>query len=167
VEYTGDLKLLIERAKVFSGRDLHVTVVANPVAGGFTQKKRIAENRRYIQEAVDRVRNRPVVTRSCSVVAHFTNAAGHAGALAQAVFYQAGKDDNSSALYLLITAGGDGTSLEVQSEFTKEVFVAGKKNLVDRVCFLRMPFGTGNDATDGRYLDQTMAILPVSDLMRS
>ena len=95
MEYTGDLKLLIERAKVFSGRDLHVTVVANPVAGGFTQKKRIAENRRYIKEAVERVKNRPVVTRSCSVVAHFTNAAGHAGALAQSVFYQASKDDKT------------------------------------------------------------------------
>lgn len=159
MEYTGDLKLLIERAKVFSGRDLHVTVVANPVAGGFTQKKRIAENRRYIKEAVERVKNRPVVTRSCSVVAHFTNAAGHAGALAQSVFYQASKDDKNTALYLLVTAGGDGTSLEVQTAFTREVLIAGKRELIEKVCFIRMPFGTGNDATDGRKLDQTMALL--------
>lgn len=159
MEYTGQLKLLIERANVFSGRDMHVTVVANPVAGGFTQKHRISENRQYVEEAVERVKNRPVRTRSCSIVTHFTNAAGHAGALAKAVFFEAEKDKNPSALYLLITAGGDGTSLEAQSAFTQEVLVSGKKDLIDRVCFIRMPFGTGNDATDGRTLDQTLALL--------
>lgn len=159
MEYAESLRILVERAAVFSGRDLHVTVVANPVAGGFTQKKRIIENRKYIDEALERVRNRPVTTRSCSLVSHFTNAAGHAEALAKAVFFQAEKDSNPSALYLLITAGGDGTSLEVQSAFTREVIFLGKKDLVDRVCFIRMPFGTGNDATDGRHLDQTMALL--------
>ncbi len=159
MEYAQSLKLLVERAPVFSGRDLHVTVVANPVAGGFTQKKRIIENRNFIEEAVERVQKRPVTTRSCSLVSHFTNAAGHAEALARAVFFQAEKDSNPSALYLLITAGGDGTSLEVQAAFTHEVLVNGKRTLVDRVCFIRMPFGTGNDATDGRTLDQTLALL--------
>jgi len=159
MEYSNSLKILIERATVFKGRDMHVTIVANPVAGGFTQKKRVIQNRIFMEEAIKQVENRPVITRSCSVVAHFTNAAGHAGALAKSVFFEAEKDSNPLALYLVVSAGGDGTSLEVQSSFTREVVTAGKKNLIDKVCFIRMPFGTGNDATDGRTLDKTLTLL--------
>ena len=63
--------------------------------------------------------------------------------------------------YLIVTAGGDGTHLEVQTAILKkslenpEISAAIKKYIT----LLRLPLGTGNDGSDGRTMEEAMARL--------
>lgn len=159
MHYIEGIKTLVERSPVFSHRDVYVTIIANPVAGGFTIKKRAAKNRFFFDDALSSVADRPVVTNSCSVKLEFTNAAGHARILARAVLDLAQKEKSASVQFLIVTAGGDGTSLEVQTELAHAFFNENHRELSERVCILRLPFGTGNDGSDGRSLDQSLALL--------
>ena len=154
-----DLKQIVERSELFRGKDLHLTVIANPVAGGFTIKKKIDDNIAMLERALSLVNDRPVVTKSCTSVLHLTNSAGHAKNIARLVLEIAASETSSSTMYLIITAGGDGTSLEVQCELAVKILEEKNKLLSDRVCILRLPFGTGNDGSDGRRLDESLRLL--------
>lgn len=155
----NDIRTLVERAAVFAGKKVHVTVIANPVAGGFTMRKKALQNEAFFRAAIAEVRDRPVVTASCSATLDQTTAAGHARELARAVFVSAVDDADPASLYLVITAGGDGTSLDVQSEIARMYYAEGRKEIADKVCVLRLPYGTGNDGSDGRFLDESLSLL--------
>jgi diacylglycerol kinase family enzyme len=99
------------------------------------------------------------MTGSCSTTLHFTDSAGHAQMLTRAVLDLAQKDVSESVLFLIVTAGGDGTSLEVQTELADRFLIENHRSLEDRVCLLRLPFGTGNDGSDGRTVDQSLSLL--------
>jgi len=157
--YLDDLTKIVERSELFRGKKVHLTVIANPVAGGFTIKKKVDENVAMLKRSLSSVENRPVVTSSCSSVLHMTNSAGHAKNLARSVLEIAASDATPSTIYLIITAGGDGTSLEVQCELAVKILEEKNQQLSDRVCILRLPFGTGNDGSDGRRLDESLVLL--------
>lgn len=159
MEYLSGLLTLVERSSLFAGKNVHIAVIANPVAGGFKIRNKSNANRAYFQSAIDLVRDRPVVTASCTYVLYCTVSSGHARNLAAIVYNEAKLARNSSDIFLVVTAGGDGTSLEVQSEFAVSVLLEGNRELVDRICILRLPFGTGNDGSDGRTLDETLSLL--------
>lgn len=159
MEYIDGLKLLAERSMLFAGRDLHVMMIANPVAGGFTIRNRAIMNKKYLEDAVNKFSSCPVVSKSCSAEVHLTKAAGHAGIIARNVYRTALEDRNPLCMYLVITAGGDGTSLDVQTAFAQICYIEKNASLSDHVCFLRLPFGTGNDGSDGRTLDKSLALL--------
>lgn len=157
--YIENLKTLVERSASFTGKNVCITIIANPVAGGFTMKKRALVNRSHFEAALRKVASRPVQTASCSLTLHFTKTSSHAGSLARGVLDLALKDTSSSVLFLIVTAGGDGTSLEVQTELARSVLEYNHLELSDRVCLLRLPYGTGNDGSDGRSLDQSLELL--------
>jgi diacylglycerol kinase family enzyme len=56
--------------------------------------------------------------------------------------------------FLIITAGGDGTSREVQS-----ALYHGPAETRDRFAILRLPMGTGNDGADAAELDGALDLL--------
>lgn len=159
MEYLSGMLTLVERSPLFEGKNVHIAVIANPVAGGFKIRKKSDANRAHFEAAIARVRDKPVLTASCTYVMYCTAASGHARSLAAVVLNEAKLARNSSDLFLVVTAGGDGTSLEVQSEFAMSVLLEGNRELIDRVCILRLPYGTGNDGSDGRTLDQTLSLL--------
>lgn len=159
MEYIEGLRALVERSPVFSGRRVAVTVIANPVAGGFTIKKRARQNLADFTAALDLVKDRPVVTESCSISLHLTTAAGHARQLARSALELALAETDPHVLFLIVTAGGDGTSLEVQTSLANAVFRDRCDSLPSRVCLLRLPFGTGNDGSDGRTLGESLRLL--------
>ena len=159
MEYLSGLLTLVERSSLFAGKNVHISVIANPVAGGFKIKKKSNANKAYFESAIELVRDRPVVTASCSYVMYCTAASGHARSLAAVVLNEAKLARNTSDIFLLVTAGGDGTSLEVQGEFAMSVLLEGNRELIERICILRLPFGTGNDGSDGRTLDETLSLL--------
>ena len=159
MEYIESIKHLVERCPLFTGKAVHVTVIANPVAGGFTIKKRARANEVFFTSALAESENRPVAAKSVSAVMHLTASAGHAKLLAEAVLKEALADKKSESMYFVITAGGDGTSLDVQTVFARAVLDEGHKELIEKVCLLRLPFGTGNDGSDGRTLDVSLALL--------
>jgi diacylglycerol kinase family enzyme len=159
MEYIESIKQLVERCPQFAGKRVRVTVIANPVAGGFTIKKRARANETFFSAALAESANRPVEAKSVSATIHLTASAGHAKLLAEAVLKEALADTNTESMYLVITAGGDGTSLDVQTVFARAVLDEGHKELIEKVCLLRLPFGTGNDGSDGRTLDVSLSLL--------
>ncbi len=159
MDYLGGLKTLAERSPLFSGRNLHLVMIANPVAGGFTIKKRAEKNKKWLVDAIKAVEDKPVLTRSISSSLHETRNAGHAGEIAREVFLSALSDSDTDSYYLVIIAGGDGTSLDVQTEYAELCYVGKEERLSDKVCLMRLPFGTGNDGSDGRFLDESLRLL--------
>ncbi len=159
MDYLDGFTRLAERSSLFAGRDLRVVMIANPVAGGFTLAKRAAQNRRYLQEALDLAGSRDILAKSSSSRLYETRSSGHAGEIAREVFLEALAEENPDATYLVVIAGGDGTSLDIQTEYAKLCVIQGASRLPERVCLLRLPFGTGNDGSDGRTLDQTLSLL--------
>jgi diacylglycerol kinase family enzyme len=92
-----------------------------------------------------------------------TKAAGHAreltGALIQeaagtAVNGQAGTGSVPRPFYLIVTAGGDGTSLEVMTGLYHAPAEIRRDFAV-----LRLPMGTGNDGADAWNLDEALGLL--------
>ncbi len=159
MNYLEGIQTLVERANVFADRDICINVISNPVAGGFAIKRNAKKNEAFFNAALELVSSRAVVTRSCTITLYRTNAAGHARDLARAVLDLAVKTVSANVLFLIITAGGDGTSLEVQTELANSIFQEKQRNLSERVCLLRLPFGTGNDGSDGRTLDESLSLL--------
>lgn len=155
----GAIKALTERSALFAGKRVIVTVIANPTAGGFAIKRYARNNERWLAEALDLVRDKPVLAKSCVVEVLETKEAGHAAALASDAFSRALADRDAESIHFVITAGGDGTSLEVQGELARRVLECGQESLSQSVCLLRLPFGTGNDGSDGRTLAESLSLL--------
>lgn len=154
-----EIQFLAERASVFSGKNLHIHIIANPVAGGFTIRSRQLANRAALDSALSAASAKPVVVRSCDSTIYYTAAAGHAAGLTAEILDKAAKDSGSDSLYCIITAGGDGTSYDVQSVFARLVLEQSFRHLISKVCFIRLPFGTGNDGSDGRTLEESLSLL--------
>jgi diacylglycerol kinase family enzyme len=153
------IRTIAERATVFKDRNLHVTVIANPVAGGFTIKKKAVANRVFFGDALSAMRDRPIVAKSCTVAIRYTEKKDHAREMAREIIAESLADPDPSSLFFIVTAGGDGTSLDVQTELAHAYFTGGNKKLTEKICLLRLPFGTGNDGSDGRSLDQSLSLL--------
>lgn len=155
----SEIKFLAERTQAFFGKKLNVHVIANPVAGGFTIKEKVKANRLAVENALALMHDRPVLTKSCDTAIHFTSSKGHAGSLTINILNQALSNTDSESLYLIICAGGDGNSLEIQTEYAQFVLEKGHANLIQKVCFLRLPFGTGNDGADGKTLKESLELI--------
>jgi diacylglycerol kinase family enzyme len=157
--YIEELKILFERCALCSGKSVFLFIIANPTAGGFTIPRRVRENRHFLDSAVESVRSKPVLTKSCSAELFLTESAGHAGKLADDVLKRIEMIDDRDSLDFLITAGGDGTSLEVQTTLANYFLEKQPEKATGNICLLRLPLGTGNDGSDGRTLDKTLSLL--------
>jgi diacylglycerol kinase family enzyme len=144
------LERLVSRCPAFSGESLAVDIIANPQAGGFTRpkyaKRRLAELKALELEA----QALPVREGAVAVRLFLTERSGHAADIARGIVEDV-KRDASGARRIIVTAGGDGTSLE-----TASVLVNLPGELKSRIALLRLPFGTGNDGSEGR--DLTVAL---------
>jgi diacylglycerol kinase family enzyme len=80
-----------------------------------------------------------------------TGGPGDAEAAVRALLEAAAGGEN---FFLVITAGGDGTSLEVQSALYR-----APAELRNRFAVLRLPMGTGNDGADARDLGAALDLL--------
>ncbi len=159
MDYAEGLRSIVETSPLFAGRRVRIDVIANPVAGGFTIKKKSRANRAALETTVERSRRLPVVAEVVAVSTCFTESAGHAGRIAREVLASASRAEGAAVLFLLVVAGGDGTSHDVQGEFTRFVLDEGHPEIADRVCVLRLPFGTGNDGSDGKTLAESLSLL--------
>ncbi len=84
-----------------------------------------------------------------------TDRQGHAADLSRAYIGKAlGGDDRPGSLHLLMAAGGDGTSLELVSTLMEL-----EPEQRSRFLVLRLPFGTGNDGSEGRDLVESLGRL--------
>ena len=146
------------------GRRLLWTIIANPRAGGFTIKSRWKKHHDLLVKCVQLAAKNPLRENSgpsqtaikdggAAMGLILTKARGHAGELTGKLISEATATDERP-LYLIITAGGDGTSLEVMTTLyqTPEEI---KKDFV----VLRLPMGTGNDGSDAWELDKALELI--------
>ncbi len=159
MDYLEGFKSIVERAPAFRGLSVHLAIIANPVAGGFTIAKRADENRKAFSDVLEWALPNPVLTRSCAARLHLTSRAGHAHELAEAIIGEIMTGVDKADVTLIVTAGGDGTSHEVQTAIASRVLSGEYPGLAERLCVLRLPFGTGNDGSDGRHLSESLELL--------
>jgi diacylglycerol kinase family enzyme len=162
---------LCARSPIALGRPLRWTIITNPHAGGFTIGSRWKKNQAILDAYQNKARALPPREDSgpsqtardlngggplgdCGLIptARPGQAADIAKALVDEMWAASGK--SAAPFHLIITAGGDGTSLETLSAlfFTP---AAVRSNCV----VLRLPMGTGNDGADSAELGTALELL--------
>ncbi|MDR1278667.1 MAG: diacylglycerol kinase [Treponema sp.] len=166
------------RSRIVPDRPLRWTIITNPQAGGFTIRSRWKKHRAMLEASLRKaelVPPRPdsgpsLTARQAdgSLGAYGlipTTAAGHAGTITEALIDEirsglvSGGDrqntpGKTAPFHLIITAGGDGTSREVQAAlFSAPALVRSN------CAVLRLPMGTGNDGADAPELDRALELL--------
>lgn len=159
MDYLEGLRLIVERSPAFRGKRVQIVVIANPAAGGFTIRKRAAQNRQTWATVLEWVLPNPPLARSCTARVHLTSRSGHAREIAGAVADEILRGEIDADCVLLVSVGGDGTHHEIQTSLAERMLEREKSGLSSRMCVLRLPFGTGNDGADGRTLAETLELL--------
>jgi diacylglycerol kinase family enzyme len=147
-ELADGLRFLLDRATGLPGKLVSALLVANPTAGGFTRpsysKLRHAELLALMDEAAE-MPSREVPVR---LELGLTRKPAHAAEIARDFFASARAEGlREGEFRLVMPAGGDGTSFEVISALMELPLEERRRYAV-----LRLPFGTGNDGSDGREL---------------
>ncbi|MDR1566192.1 MAG: diacylglycerol kinase [Treponema sp.] len=151
---------ICSRTPLAQGRPLRWTVIANPTAGGFTIRSRWKRHAALLEKCAARSAGNPFHTGASPSAAAGrgglvpTSGPGHAGAVTRALIEEAHSAASAGALYLIITAGGDGTSLEVLT-----ALYSAPQEIRENFAVLRLPMGTGNDGADGPELDLALKLL--------
>jgi diacylglycerol kinase family enzyme len=167
--FAEEIGVICSRSLVAPGRPLAWTVIANPSAGGFTIGSRWKRNREALRVCAARAMGNSLrkeagpsrtareqgagSTGSRGVL--FTRGPGHAAAIVKALLDEAGAAGNGAAgIFLIICAGGDGTSLEVMT-----TLYAAPPVIRSGFVLLRLPMGTGNDGADAWELGDALELL--------
>lgn len=154
---------ILSRNPFWQGKSLNVYFIANRTAGCFTQKKKSAAYKKLLAAAGNDCSGKPEVISSVRSVVYCTEYPCHAKELADGVLAEViasdGNPDNTA--HILVTAGGDGTSLEIQTALFNAAASSGIKRdaVMNRITVIRLPLGTGNDGTDGHSLEETLRLL--------
>lgn len=151
------LKPIISASELWANKNLNVTIIANPCSGGFTQPKKAENNYNTLKSFIT---DKPAVCTIQNFEVIKTEHPGHATILCKNILNQI-YNDASATQYLIISTGGDGTHLEVQTAIAKDALYYAEKAeaIKKKLAILRLPFGTGNDGSDGRTLDYTLRLL--------
>ena len=140
------VRAILSRSPSFPGRKLVVDIIANPNAGGFKRRRFAGKRKNELSQVVEQAQALPLRAEEVQVHLHHTERCGHAAAIAQRVVERSSANGRDS-LHIIMTAGGDGTSLE-----TAERLIRLPEGDKDRFGLLRLPMGTGNDGSEGRDL---------------
>lgn len=152
---------LISKNKLWSGKDVQIFFITNKYAGCFTNKKISRKYKAIVNNALNENARLPVYTKSITCKIFTTEYPGHGKDLTDSVISQligSFKDDDEC---IIVSAGGDGTSLEVQTSLYIAAQSEPKKMeaIKNHITLLRLPLGTGNDGTDGHCLEDTITLL--------
>ena len=140
------IRAIVSHSPAFPESRLIVDIIANPKAGGFKRRRFAARRKNELQQVVALASALPRREKEVQVRLHLTERCGHASAIAQRVIERTSANGQDS-LQIIMTAGGDGTSLE-----TAERLLHLPEEKKDQFALLRLPMGTGNDGSEGRDL---------------
>jgi diacylglycerol kinase family enzyme len=143
-------------------RPLSWIIIANPRAGGFTIRSRWKKHRALLREYSLGLEKAPLHPRAAPAFGSglaLTDRRGSAAAITQGLIDREApaalaRGPGERPLFLIITAGGDGTSLEVLSSLYH-----APEEVRSLFAVLRLPMGTGNDGADARELDKALDFL--------
>jgi diacylglycerol kinase family enzyme len=154
------LSEILARSLIAPDKALRWIIIANPSAGGFTINRRWKEHENALNSVLEKARHNPVrkdAAPSKSFQAEFglvpTTSPGHAGRIARTFLEQMTEDKET--FHLFITAGGDGTSLEV----LQMLYYSSPNALLSNCAILRLPLGTGNDGAEAWELEDALELL--------
>ncbi len=154
------LEPIISSCNLWKDKNLFVFIISNPASGGFTQKKVAQKNKFILESACEAAKEISVVVKSIEFTLFDTEYSGHSDEFINAIFdyYKKNLAGNPENKVLIITAGGDGTSHEVQSALMSVINQSeeNKNAILQDFCIFRLPFGTGNDGSDGRNLEESL-----------
>jgi len=167
-EFGSLISQICSRSTLAAGRPLAWTIIANPSAGGFTIRSRWRRHRAQLAASAGKSARNALREGGPSLTAQkrgsvgapglvLTRAAGHAGEITNALIQEASAGGGSPAglpFYLVITAGGDGTSRDVMTSLYH-----APAAIHDSFAVLRLPMGTGNDGSDTWELDRALDLL--------
>jgi diacylglycerol kinase family enzyme len=166
---------ICSRTPAAGGRPLKWTIIANPTAGGFTIKSRWKKHLAALSASVEKAKQNPAHNGGASpskTAAEMdagdgslgalglipTKGRGHASDIVTALAQEAESDSKTpgkaAPYYVIIIAGGDGTSLEALT-----VLYHLPQILRSRFVIIRLPMGTGNDGSDAWELDKALDLL--------
>jgi diacylglycerol kinase family enzyme len=182
--FAESLAEICSRSMAAPGRRLRWAIIANPAAGGFTMRSRWKKSRKALEEIRQAAQvnppregsaaapmaapmaaefNREPALANCGLI--LTEGPGFAAKIAGALVEEIaaygaaadaaeGADSKTAPFYLIITAGGDGTSLEVLS-----VLYHASAAVRSNLAVIRLPMGTGNDGADSPDLAAALGLL--------
>lgn len=155
------ISALVARNKLWNKKNVSLYFIANKTAGCFTNAAKSEKLKKYFSSVLKDIETLPECTTSVSYKIFSTEYAGHAKDLTKSVVAQLIASDQSDSENLIVTAGGDGTSLEVQTTLFKEAMQGPKHHdaITNHITILRLPLGTGNDGTDGHKIEETIELL--------
>jgi diacylglycerol kinase family enzyme len=169
-EFASLVSGICAHTSLVRGRPIFWTIIANPQAGGFTIRSRWKKHHALLVETVQRAVKNPLNKKAgpsqialgeggpaAGTGLVLTRGGGHAKEITGALIEEAAKTANQGRerpFYIIITAGGDGTSLEVMT-CLYHAPAAVRKNFA----VLRLPMGTGNDGSDAWELDKALNLL--------
>lgn len=152
---------LISRNKLWAGKKVYAYFIVNKTAGCFTNSHKSEKYKKYFSQVQEEAKPQPQCAKEISYRIFSTEYAGHAKDLTKSVVSQLIATDEPDIENIIITAGGDGTSLEVQTSLYKCAMEGPKHRdaIMNKIALLRLPLGTGNDGTDGHSIEETVQLL--------
>jgi len=150
--FSQSLAEICAHSLISPGRPLRWAIIANPTAGGFAIRSRWKGHVRALTEYRQKAQANPPREIYGNTGMVLTDKKGAAEKITLDLIGEA--DKNAAPFYLIITAGGDGTSLEVLSAIYN-----APAHVRSNIAVLRLPMGTGNDSADcaGEVADRTGA----------
>lgn len=161
VDIAECITALISRNKLWSGKKVYAYFIVNKTAGCFTNAHKSEKYKKFFSQIQKETEGLVKCARDISYRIFSTEYAGHAKDLTKSVVSQLIASDEADSEYIIITAGGDGTSLEVQTSLYKCAMEGPKHRdvIMNKIALLRLPLGTGNDGTDGHSIEETVELL--------
>lgn len=155
------ISLLIQKNILWAGKNVQVFYITNKFAGCFTNKKLAKKYKTVFNSAEENAKNIPDCAESVSSKIFTTEYSGHGKDLANAVLTELIGSFEEKDECVIVSAGGDGTSLEVQTALYLSAQSEPKKleMIKNHITLLRLPLGTGNDGTDGHKIEETIELL--------
>ena len=152
---------LVARNKLWNKKTVKLFFIVNSKAGCFNNKR---VSKQYYSLFYKK-NQEALKTKACTLSAKYdiykTEYQNHATELTKHVIEKIENEFNENTDYLIVTCGGDGTSLEVQTALYEEYLrlKKDKAHVMNNVTILRLPLGTGNDGTDGNFIKETFSKL--------
>ena len=138
---------LVSKNSLWENKIVNIFVIANKKAGCFTQKNKSKKYKKILSKAINLAEKRQTCTKQINSKVFCTEYANHAKELADSIITQIIANPQEEETNLLVVAGGDGTSYEVQTALFQAAQQSEKKHktVTQDICLLRLPLGTGND----------------------
>lgn len=155
------ISCLIARNKLWSNKSVKLYFIINSNAGCFTNKK-VSKHyyNLFNNEYKNNSKYKPC-TSSIQYDIYKTSYKGHSKEIINNILEKSYLLGDDKSKIIIISAGGDGTSLEVQTALYNSYLKNDeyKNKILNEILVIKLPLGTGNDGTDCNFIGDTFELL--------